>query len=77
MVYISEFLSDAELRHQLSSYVSLLNGQEKALQQREAAVHERKEVLAKREAELLGLTDQMGTVQVSSWVVVACYDRVV
>lgn len=52
MVFISEYLSDAELRQQLSTYVKLLDGQEKALQQREAVMRQQAEVLAKREADL-------------------------
>jgi len=69
MVYIShEFLSDVELRQQLPSFISLLDGQEKALQQREAVVRQQEEMLARREAELTGLASQMETqiaVQVS------------
>jgi len=59
MVYISEYLSDVELRQQLKSFVSLLDGQEKALQQKGAVVRQRENVLAKREAELAGPEKQL------------------
>jgi hypothetical protein len=60
MVFISQFLSDAELRRQLSTYIKLLDGQEKALEQREEVVQQRAEMVARREAELEALAKQLG-----------------